>query len=480
MRKTILLIVSSLSAFAQNSFTDSLIISTEAGIISATDNTPFLLRSKKYGVVPLESNLFYINTRLVREYSPAKKFDFGFGLEPHINVSKKTEFLLPEAYVQARYKALELYVGRKREVFGLVDTVGTMGSYAWSGNALPVPKIDIGIRQFTPIVKSGLLAIKGNFAHGWLGSGDSVQNVLLHQKSLYVRLGKPAWKIKLIAGINHQAQWGGKPTVPYYDEISGQTIEKYDVSFQNYLRVLTGVSIGEQTKLEWDEVTGLPANEAGNRVGNHVGSIDLGTQFEIGKFTVLVYRQSIFEDGSLFYLSNISDGLTGMGISGPNKFKFTIEYLNTKNQGGPIYYGNIPELRGVDNYFNNSVYRDSWTYKGKVIGVPLLNPYYESPAAFVEYERKFNTNYIYNNRVAAININSTYLIHRKYITRSQLIFSQNYGHYKLPINNKQYSWLQAASVPFKNLLFTIELSGDHGKYLPNSIGANVGVKKIWH
>src|SRR5690606_11004519 len=146
--------------------------------------------NRHYGVVPLEPNLVYLNTRVEKTYRRGRTWDYGFALEPHVNAGKNSQFLLPEAYAKGRVGPLEIYAGRRREVQGLIDTVGSMGSYIWSGNALPVPKVDIGFRDFVPLLKNGLVAIKGHFAHGWLGSGDSVQNILLHQKSLYLRLGK--------------------------------------------------------------------------------------------------------------------------------------------------------------------------------------------------------------------------------------------------------------------------------------------------
>jgi hypothetical protein len=324
MRYFLLILLFSYGTLTAQTFTiDSLKSHIETGFIGSSAKTPFFLRANKYGQIPIDPNFLYFNAGLKKTYSNEKKIDYAYGIEGHLNIGANTSILLPQVYVKGRYKALEVYIGRIKEVVGLTDTLGTIGSYIWSGNALPIPKIDLGIREFRPLVKSKIISIKGNLAHGWFGSGDSVQNVYLHQKSLYVRLGKPAWKIKLISGFNHQVQWGGKPTVPYTDPISGQFITNYDVSLKNFLRVLTGVSIGEQTGQTWDDVTGLPANEAGNRVGNHLGTLDIGAELSLGKYSLNLYRQSIFEDGSLFYLSNITDGLSGLGLKGPKGFHLT-------------------------------------------------------------------------------------------------------------------------------------------------------------
>ena len=478
MRKVLFLLLTSLGLNAQNAFLDSLKIASEAGIVAATGNTPFLLRSNQYGLVPIQPNFLYLSANLHKEYKTGKLFDYGFGVETHLNMGQTGQFFLPEAYLKGHMGPLEIYAGRRREIMGLTDSTGTMGSYIWSGNALPVPKIDIGFRRFVPLLKNGLISVKGNFAHGWLGSGDSVQNILLHQKSLYFRLGKPAWKIRIIAGFNHQAQWGGKPTKPYIDRISGQLITRYDVSLENYLRVLSGVSVGAQTGQTWDDIEGLPGNEAGNRVGNHLGSIDIGAEMELGDFLLKIYRQSIFEDGSLFYLSSISDGLTGISVSGSKGFNLCFEYLDTRHQGGEIYYGNIPELRGRDNYFNNSVYRDAWTYQGKTLGNPLLNPYHENPDV-IPPGRKYIPNYIYNNRVQAFHAHARYKVAGTIELSTRLLSSTNYGSYLLPLELQQFSFQQNARVPLAHFDLLLSLAADIGQYYPDSYGLRIGVSKQW-
>lgn len=59
--------------------------------------------------------------------------------------------IVPEAYLKARWGIFELSGGRRREIVGLLDTTLSTGSYAWSGNALPIPKIQLEIRDYAPI-----------------------------------------------------------------------------------------------------------------------------------------------------------------------------------------------------------------------------------------------------------------------------------------------------------------------------------------
>jgi len=453
----ILLLLLCQNGFAQPIFKKTQIQATLGGIISSDSTTPFLLRSKQYGLVPVKSGIGYF------------KFSYGYGLETHVNFGKTNQALLPVAHLKARYGAFELYGGRRREIQGLVDTLGTMGSYIWSGNALPMPKLEIAIPNYTPIMKNSLIAIKGNFAHGWFGKGDSVQKVWLHQKSFYARIGKPAWKFHLLGGFNHQVQWGGHPTKPFYDELSKQTINRFSTDFSTFIKVATGVSLNNKGQ---GLNTGSPANEALNRAGNHLGSVDIGLHFDLSKYKILVYRQSFYEDGSLFYLNNIGDGLYGVSISAIEKIieKISFEYLDTRSQGGGLFEW-IPELRGKDDYFNNSIYLDGWTYKGQTIGNPMLT------ADKTQSLKTINSPYrILNNRVSAINLNIVYNLFETTIT-SQLISSNNIGNYYFLTKYSQISFLQNFSRVFKEYGINLKLAGDMGEFWPSNFGGSLSISK---
>ena len=438
-------------------------IESQLGFIASTSKTtPFLLRNNQYGLVPLESQVGFLSGNIRLEYDSLftqtkklKPFGFGYGFTPHINFGGKNQMLIPEAYAKVRFKSFEFYAGRRREIQGLVDTLGTMGSYIWSGNALPIPKVEISIPNYTPIIGNGLVSMKGNFAHGWFGKGDSVQNVLLHQKSLYVKIGKPNWKIRMIGGFNHQVQWGGYPTKPFYDELSGQTISRFSSDFSSFIKVVTGVSLNRKGQ---GLNSGAPSNEATNRAGNHLGTIDLGLEINPSNFDIriLIYRQSIYDDGSLYYMNNISDGLWGFSFKLKDKIikNVCFEYLDSRNQGGAVNKS-IPELRGIDNYFNNGIYQDSWVYKKRSLGNPLFYPERES-----EVGSNSNLNYISNNRIQAINFNVTYNF-SKILLVSQLIISHNLGTYQIPLNNTRSSIRNIAQYNWKlNNSLKISLSND--------------------
>jgi hypothetical protein len=175
--------------------------------LSTSGVTPFWLRSNQYGIVPLSSPMLTFRGSAHKEYDSTKnenqklkKLDIGYGFWGVANVGKQSAFLLPEAYLKVRYGAFEFYGGRRREIMGLVDTALSSGSYIWSGNSLPMPKIQISVPNYKQIGKSSIF-IKGGINHGWFGDQSYVKSYYLHQKWLYGRIGKENAKFKFYAGF---------------------------------------------------------------------------------------------------------------------------------------------------------------------------------------------------------------------------------------------------------------------------------------
>ena len=450
--KAVLIIFSLLyvsNLFAQsNEIKREIKYTAEAGtIISTNGETPFWLRANQYGTVPNQSPVFTLRGSVSSDYKKAitkedqyklSKFDWGYGLNIVGNVGKENQFLIPEAYVKVKYGAFEIYAGRRKEIFGLVDSTLSSGSYIWSGNALPMPKVQVSTPNFVPLrFTKDFLSFKGNYAHGWFeNSRTDVKNFYLHQKSLYFKLGRPDWKVHFYGGFNHQVQWGG--ILLYPDPLNQSGIDgQVGSGFSDYLNVVTGRSlavVGDTLK--------NGGNDALNRSGNHLGTLDFGFDINIATFSILCYRQSIFEDGSLAYLSNIYDGLNGISIEfkrnhqGTMFFKkIVLEYLNTTSQGG---IGGSQQtdarLRGQDDYFNNGVYRNGWIYNHQTIGTPFINNLFSQ-----SFENFTNT------RVESYYIGLSLFINETPVL-ARFSYTNNYGTYGLPVaQNSQASLLLKTS-----------------------------------
>lgn len=441
-----------------------------AGAFVSSDSTlPFFLQANQYGEVPYESQFLQFRSSFLHEYDSLfnksgklKKFNWGYGANLVANVGKVNQLILSEAYVKARLGAFEVYGGRRKEIFGLVDTTMTSGSYIWSGNALPLPKLQISIPNYAPILKNGLISIKGGFAHGWFDNRRLyTRDLKLHQKWFYAKLGKPSWKMAFYGGFNHQVQWGGYS--PFFT-VDG----KLPDGFRNYLHVVMGTR---------GAITGVPEtlDFDANRIGNHLGSIDFGLELASHAGKWFLYRQSFYDDGSLFYLNNISDGLLGLSfeIRRLRSFSFIpkkilFEFFDSSNQGGRAFLlikdpknpEPIPnELRGSDHYFNNAQIRDGWVNNNRTLGTP-----------FIQIPNELNR--LGNNRVGYYHFQSNWKLKTSLISLRYIILN-NWGTYTQPLEQRQQMFSLKFNFPLKESFVELETNYQNG----GNLGTKLYFKK---
>ncbi|MEA5141162.1 capsule assembly Wzi family protein [Arcicella rigui] len=456
-----------------------------ATYISTNNSMPFWLRSNQYGEIPIQSNVFSLRAQLEKEYHQndfknikLSRLTYGYKIRGVINAGNSNQFILSEIYFKTKFKSAEFYIGRKREVFGITDTTLSAGTFIWSGNALPIPKVQISIPNYVPIFKNKLISIKGSFSHGVMGSADSTQNILLHQKSLYVKIGKPSWNMNVHVGINHQAQWGGKPTNPFIQKGTNQIITDYPSNLKTYWYVLSGISpIGSDKSFIVDD---------GGRLANHIGTIDFAVEYNEQLANILFYKQYPYDKGNISTLYKISDGVYGVSINRKQVIngiiKVNFEYLNTTNQGISSAYKltTIVEHKRQNDYFNNVTYKDGWAYKGNIIGSPFLMPIKDSAYLLNLFNNnisKISPNYILNNRVRALTIG----IESKIKTiglRTRISLSDNLGNYTYtPIAVKQLSIQQQIVVPVKKYFVSTNIGYDNSGLLNSNLGFILMVKR---
>ncbi|MCK8495468.1 capsule assembly Wzi family protein [Spirosoma sp. RP8] len=462
----------------------------ETGGFVVNGAMPFWFRANQSGIVPLSGStgqlrmgLYRDNYRVDRRDSliRPKNIDWGYGFEVVGNTGQQNQLILPEGYLGVRWKQFEIYAGRRRGMVGLVDTLLTSGSYAWSGNALPIPKIQIGTIGYVPIgLTKGFVAINAFFNHGWFSSGF-VRNSYLHQKAIYVRLGKPTAKVNLYFGGNQEVQWGGfAPSLVGVPGLSDNMDGRFASDLDAFYRVITATS-----GTGYVPPQGVISIDQGNRIGNHLGSFDGGIELKMKGYKVFAYRQNLYETGALFYLTNITDGLHGIRIqrSQPNRRPFSVdrfllEFFNSKSQGGPEFVIDDPQRRGRNNYFNHSQYQDGWTYQGRTIGTPFLTARGEANPSLPQ-------NYpITNNRVSLWHMGLAGKIGQQVNWLTKLSYSQNYGTYDFPYpagtNQLSVLLMLNASVQLpvlKSCQLNSSFGLDTGNLLPNSYGCYFGVRK---
>jgi hypothetical protein len=447
---------------------------------------PFWLRSNQFGSIPLDNASLSLIGSARKEYDISKKhiIDWGAGVEGRGNLGNKSDFILIEGYAKVRISVFEIKAGRSKDIMGLCDTSLSSGAFAVSGNALGIPKVQISIPEFYTLPILGeLFAFKGNYAHGWfgkveenqLGGGREYFQTYLHQKSLYGRLGKPQWRWKLYGGFNHQVQWGSEEK--YYSGL-------YTLSeLKTYLYVIEGKAYG--------------TNHIGSsKIGNHLGSIDVGAEYEFKSVRLLAYHQFFYDCGALYHLANLRDGLNGLSLvntrqttTGFKWKKMLVEVLYSRNQAGEFWSPATPS--GDENYYNNDQYVQGWSYKGIGIGNPFL-----STRAYTRTGLPADPgDYFINNRVVAFHYGFEGSL-QKWDFTLKTSYSLNYGTFgtsevghtlgkirTLPVygifsqTNQFSGFLHASRELGKGLRFGVIGAVDYGELYYNSLGALFSLRK---
>lgn len=443
-----------------------------AGYGSTSSRTPFWFHANQWGVVPMTGQAGSLRTGIAgrQPFSgdtlSKRNWTYVYGVEVVSNASKHSKVLAPQAYAGIDFKGFQLTVGRFKQYVGFNDQELGSGAYMWSGNALPIPKIQLGFADYKPLFKS-FLYFKGFYSDGIFENTRPVTSRLkLHNKALFLRIGRPSGMVKLYGGFNHAVQWGGKS--PYFTE-NGQMPN----GLGYYWYAVTGLKPKNKTELSHFDRT--------NRIGNHVASLDAGIELDLQNVNIFLYRQNLVEDGSLFYLNNIKDGLNGLVFkfkhTKPSDFlvdQLTLELLYTKSQGG-TETTNTNGIRGKDDYFNNGQVRDGWSYFGRGIGTPFITAATENnwpPYA------DFFTN---NNRVWVTHLGIKGSL--KQVTwKTKLSLSSNQGTYDQPFPETVYQFSGLLALAKQTRLLggsTVQaaLSVDRGKLFDSAVGLMLSIRK---
>jgi hypothetical protein len=446
-------------------------------IISDAGVTPFWMRSLQYGSVPMENPGLILRAWNGKGYNLKKKYDWKYEVEATGWTGMQNDIWLTQAYVSARRGKWELWAGRRKEVYGLGDTTMTGGFYTWSGNAVPMPKVQLGTRDYLNFAK-GWLGVHLTYSHGWFDNQGQIENAFLHQKSLYGRLGKPNSKIQIFGGLNHQVQWAGNRKIA-----EGLGFDVFPSSLNAYFYVIT--LLKDRTVVKIDENTSW--DDANNQYGNHLGSIDLAFKIQGKLGTVLIYKQTAYETGRIFKLITADDGISGISLKLKRKAfiqGLTFEYLYTANQGRYIsglatFLGitKDPHKRERENYFNNGARGEGWQYFGKGIGTPMI---------IINTESKING-------ILSFNLNAVQSFYFGIYGNLQnfnwqLRISQSYHTVPLdewaPIPNlsfytKQFSTgFQLERNYSKKLILTSFIGMDSGQRIKDTFGARLGIRYI--
>ena len=358
--QTLLLLLLSPLLQAQSS-NDSLNYSLNTRLNGGTGTyASFLSTANQYDRHSFTPNSLTIWGTLHKKIKTTNTFDYGFGVELDGNVSiNESRYFPGELYAQGKIYFLNIFAGSKQEVFGNQDAELSSGGMLWSTNSRPIPKIAIASNGYTQVpYTKGYVEFNAGLSHGWLNDHTGIENLLLHHKYGYVRLGG-SFPVNLTYGVQHVAQWGGK----------SQQYGTMPVNWDNYIRIFLGKS-GSSSATQSDQI---------NTLGNHIISQNLGLDLKLKSAGISIYWQNLTEEPPVKLLPNApnrEDGLWGMTVKLP-KFKslnhFVLEYLSTTDHNGPWHDLDGVIYGGSDPYYISGQNPNGWTYKGMTIGNPWLS-----------------------------------------------------------------------------------------------------------
>ncbi len=426
------------------------------------DQAPFWFVSNRQGKYLPEKFASAIEAGFFAEPDTGKVFDYGYGIELFGRTGGVDYLWLHQAFGEIRlYDLVQLRFGMWEDIVGSYEPSISSGSIIWSGNARPLPRIEISVPEYNPVpYTNGFAEIKGLISHGWFEEGRYASDVWLHHKNVYLRLGGD-YPLNFHYGFNHYAQWGGS---------SPRQEESYPSDFRAYLRVFFNLS-GDP-----DE-EGTPEGWVINKKGNSVGSRNVGFDLNMGTFSAGIYLQDVFEDGSGMRRVNFPDGLWGARFRFNEEKKpvqaVVYEFLHTTDQSGPEHSLDAG-LVGNDNYFNHGHYRSGWTYHSYTIGTPLIT----SP--FLVDDDVYG---IINNRVIAhhFGIEGYIEVWKGLAWRQLFTYSRNYGTHSRPFDQRrdQFSWLMELVTPLDllNLDISVSLAADVGDMYGDNYGLMIKLSK---
>ncbi len=351
---------------------DSVLYVGQFSVLTSTgDAAPSLLHTNTNGNISSLPHSTNLSLGIIKPATrPNRWFDYdgAIVLTGRLQSAQQTSFHSPkpeitgyfrELYAHVRLYIVDITAGIHPVYYGAGDPELTGGSLWLSNNAHPIPRITVGLDNWTPIPGLfGYAELKGGITHGWLNDNNKiVSKTLFHHKFIGGRIGGKL-PINISYEFHHVAQWGG------YSDISGDLGNDLS-AFKNIFAAKGG---------------GVTSNERLNAQGNHILSQQLCLIAKGNGWQVDVYWQDMQEDGRPRFIGcgqNARDGLWGIHAS-QTHWRYisglTLEFLQTTDQSGPYHDRDGYVFGGNDNYYYNIVYAQGWTYFGRCMGSSFCSP----------------------------------------------------------------------------------------------------------
>ena len=227
MKKLILtsLLATTLHAFAQSpNLGKGISYSIEmSGTLSDGRHAPLWLTANRYGLSSIERNSGDLRGGVFRraDNDSTRHWDIGYGADLVIPANYTSKFVVQQFYADVRWMKGTLTVGQKQQPMQLKNNELSSGSQTFGINARPYPELRFALPNYWEIpYTKGFIAFKGHIAWGLFtdnhfqkdfaeGHSHYDQDVLMHTKAGYLRLGKESKPFTVELGLEMATQFGG-------------------------------------------------------------------------------------------------------------------------------------------------------------------------------------------------------------------------------------------------------------------------------
>ena len=448
-------------------------------IVSSRDNLlPMYEYSNTWGIIsPFEQVQELVLGGIRYKFLDKKKIQLQTGISA-IGKNKIDESFLHEIYLKGQFfNLIDFSIGKQAFTYISIDDKLTTGGFLMNSNARPIPRAMIGIFDYWSVsFLADLIEIKGGLSHGVLNDdrtstdrNNSADNVFIHEKWAYVRLGKI--KVKPYIGLFHGALYGGVRSngngIPKdfwatffasgSNKIGGSEASNaagahdgfWDIGI-NY-KSLSG-NFHLYVHKPYADGTGLKINKERNRdykLGIYVNlkktklikdiSLELiKTDYQSGSgLPEPLYPKGHEKEGQIIFVNDIQDYDTFMletfdeETEGYTSWHLMRYLEKTQNHGQK--YGSR------DDYNNNGMYYNGWTYYNQVMGLPLYHTVWQGEQYINNLIDDKNVSII-NNRIKGVHvgISGELLSGFKYILKTTYTINKGtYGGYYL---SRDRSW----------------------------------------
>lgn len=489
-------------------------------VVSNGDYAPYWLTAKQQGLQSVEKSSGYARYAFSLRGNFKKNNDFSYNVTADVvaGYNRENNLSVQQAFAELKWRWAALSLGA-RERLGEMKNFATLrpsaafaangvnenfanlyysrftdlssGGLVYSGNSRPIPQLRLEIPQYISFPwTNDWVKVRAHIAYGYFADGGFQEdftasnpvarygkNILYHSKSLFMKVGKPhKFPITFEGGLEMHTQFGGA----VYTHADGKVLSM-PAGAVDFLKAFIPMSGGDDT----------PEYEQTNISGNNLGSWHAALTWHTRAADVRVYAEHMFEDFSQLFFFEYQSDASGdrniiyypwrdvlVGVSVANKSSFLpfisnvqYEYLSTYDQSGAGYNDPGPffkeQMDGADNYYNHSIY-PGWHNHGWGIGSPLaISPIFNKNGSL-----RFASNRLIAHNVG---VNGTFGTHSSFAYRLQYTYSENWGTYMNPFDEKRYTTSLLADVAYAPAGSKWACSLSLGYDKSNFIGDNLGV-----